>query len=258
MRLATYIARRAWLPVLVILLWQVMSDLGWISHMVLPAPTKVASGFFGLMRNGQLFIHVGVSVLRVFEGFASAAVAAIVIGSAIGLWSTVDRSLDWLLQTIKPIPPIGWFPLAILWFGIGEVSKVYIIFLGAFFPILANVVDGIRQTDRRYVELAQVFEVGWWKFLRQVIIPGALPSTLTGMRVGLGFAWTCVVAAELIAAESGVGYLIVDARQTFRPDLVIVGMLTIGIIGTAMDALLRVLEAKLVPWKQPFKGTIIG
>jgi sulfonate transport system permease protein len=247
-----FIAYRVWVPLALIVAWQALSRLGWISPLVLPSPLRVAEGFATLIGDGELLRHVIVSVVRVLEGFALAAVAGVAVGVAIGLWSFVDRSLDWLLQILRPIPPIGWFPLAILWFGIGEVSKVYIIFLGAFFPILVNVVEGIRQTEHRYVELARVFEVGWWRFLRQVVLPGALPSTLTGLRVGLGLAWTCVVAAELIAAEAGVGYLIVDARQTFRPDIVIVGMITIGLLGTGMDFLLRRLETRLVRWRQPF------
>ena len=245
---------RAWLPVSLVLIWYPMSASGLVTPLLLPNPVDVATSAFSLSWSGELFRHICVSLLRVFEGFLLAAVLGILIGSAIGLWATFDKTVDWLLQTLKPIPPIGWFPLAVLWFGIGEVSKVFIIFLGAFFPILINVIDGIRQADHRYIELAKVYEIGWWKFFRKVIVPGAMPSILTGLRVGIGFAWTCVVAAELIAAESGVGYLIVDARQTFRADVVIVGMLTIGLLGTLMDVALRQLDARLVKWRQPFRG----
>jgi len=245
---------RAWLPASLVLLWYVMSATGWVTPLLLPSPVDVASSAISLGGSGELFRHILVSLLRVFEGFLLAAFWGILLGSAIGLWASVDKTVDWLLQILKPIPPIGWFPLAVLWFGIGEVSKVFIIFLGAFFPILINVIDGIRQADHRYIELARVYEIGWWKFFRHVIVPGALPSVLTGLRVGIGFAWTCVVAAELIAAESGVGYLIVDARQTFRADVVILGMLVIGLLGTLMDVSLRQLDARLVKWRQPFRG----
>ncbi|MEW4565467.1 ABC transporter permease [Bremerella sp. JC770] len=250
----TNIAWRIWLPVSVVLIWQGLSSAGAITPLLLPSPWAVATSAWDLVTSGEIFSHVAVSLLRVFEGFLLAALFGIALGSAIGLWSTFDRTCDWLLQTLKPIPPIGWFPLAVLWFGIGEVSKVFIIFLGAFFPILVNVVAGIRQTDKQYIELAKVHEIRWWKFFTKVIVPGALPSILTGLRIGIGFAWTCVVAAELIAAESGVGYLIVDARQTFHADVVIVGMLTIGLLGTLMDIALRQLETRLVRWKQPFEG----
>ncbi|TWT34413.1 ABC transporter permease [Blastopirellula retiformator] len=248
------LAWRIWLPITVIVIWQGLSSAGVVTPLLLPSPLAVAESVVSLVKNGEIFHHVAVSLVRVFEGFLLAAIVGVALGSAIGLWSTFDRTFDWLLQTLKPIPPIGWFPLAVLWFGIGEVSKVFIIFLGAFFPILVNVVAGIRQTDKQFIELARVYEIGWWKFFTKVIMPGALPSTLTGLRIGIGFAWTCVVAAELIAAESGVGYLIVDARQTFHADVVIVGMLTIGLLGTLMDLALRQIEARLVRWKQPFEG----
>ncbi len=249
------IAWRIWLPILLLVVWQGLSWAGVITPLLLPSPIDVATSAARLTWSGELPNHVVVSLIRVFEGFLLAAVLGIALGSAIGLWASFDKTCDWVLQTLKPIPPIGWFPLAVLWFGIGEVSKVFIIFLGAFFPILVNVIDGIRQADHRYIELARVHEISWWKFFSRIIVPGAIPSTLTGLRVGIGFAWTCVVAAELIAAESGVGYLIVDARQTFQADVVIVGMLTIGILGTLMDLSLRQIDSRLVRWKQPFRGT---
>lgn len=249
------IAWRIWLPIFLLVLWQGLSWGGVITPLLLPSPLDVASSTGRLLWSGELPNHVLVSLARVFQGFLLAAICGIILGSAIGLWSSFDKTCDWVLQTLKPIPPIGWFPLAVLWFGIGEVSKVFIIFLGAFFPILVNVIDGIRQTDQRYIELARVHEISWWKFFSRIIVPGALPSTLTGLRVGIGFAWTCVVAAELIAAEAGVGYLIVDARQTFQADVVIVGMLTIGVLGTLMDLSLRQIDTHLLRWKQPFRGT---
>jgi sulfonate transport system permease protein len=132
-----------------------------------------------------------------------------------------------VIQVLRPIPPIAWIPLAILWFGIGESSKVFIIFLGAVFPIVINTLEGIRATDRRFVELARVLEVPRGRFVRQVILPGALPAIITGLRVGLGNAWVCVVAAELIAADKGVGFIIVDGRELSRTDVVIAGMATL-------------------------------
>jgi sulfonate transport system permease protein len=254
MRFACSLIHRLWLPVALVAIWFLFSWLGLISPLLLPSPVDVVRSGFELLGNGELARHVAVSLTRVLQGFALAAVLGISLGAAIGLSPAFDKSVDWVLQTLKPIPPIGWFPLVVLWFGIGEVSKVFIIFLGAFFPILINVVDGIRQTDHRYVELARVHEIGWWRFLTWVIIPGSLPSTFTGLRIGMGFAWTCVVAAELIAAEAGIGYLIVDARQTFHPDVLLVGILTIGILGTVMDAGLRQLDRRLIRWKQPFRG----
>ena len=161
---------------------------------------------------------------------------------------------DLIIQVIKPIPPIAWIPLAILWFGIGEQSKVFIIFLGAFFPVIVNTIDGIRQTDQKLVEVARILEVSKGRFILQVVIPGAFPAIMTGLRVGLMVAWMCVVAAELIAASSGVGYLIMDARQLSQSDVVLVGMITIGIIGKLMDSLISQIEKRVITWKTAFVG----
>ncbi|MNC52021.1 putative aliphatic sulfonates transport permease protein SsuC [compost metagenome] len=161
----------------------------------------------------------------------------------------MERLTDVIIQVLKPIPPIAWIPLAILWFGIGEASKLYIISIGAFFPIFVNVVDGIRQIEGKYIEVAQIYKLPWTRLVRQIILPGALPSIMTGLRIGLGVAWVCVVAAELIAAESGVGYLIMDARNLAQTDTMIVGMLTIGIIGKLMDSVLKKVESLFAGWR---------
>lgn len=235
-------------------LWQGLSHLGLLNPLLLPAPSVIALTFWDLLQNGGLLNHIGISILRVLEGFAIAAVLGLALGIAIGLSRNLDRWTDLLIQVVKPIPPIAWIPLAILWFGIGEESKVYIIFLGAFFPILINSIDGIRQTDHKFVEVARILAVPRGKFVRQVVLPGALPAIMTGLRIGLMVAWMCVVAAELIAASSGVGYLIMDARQLSQSDVVLVGMITIGVIGKLMDSLIRRLENRLIRWKVAFAG----
>jgi sulfonate transport system permease protein len=166
----------------------------------------------------------------------------------------IDRATDLFIQLVKPIPPIAWIPLAILWFGIGEAAKVYIIFLGAFFPILVSTIDGIRQTDHRFVELARILEVPRRRFITKVVLPGALPAIMTGLRVGIMVAWMCVVASELIAASSGIGYLIMDARQLSQTDVVLVGMITIGAMGKLLDTMLKAMERRLITWKTTYAG----
>lgn len=242
------------LTVVLIGIWQGLYHLGFLNPILLPAPSQIALAFWDLFKSGDLMRHIGISVLRVLEGFGIAAVLGLVLGTAIGLSRTLDRWTDLIIQVVKPIPPIAWIPLAILWFGIGEQSKVYIIFLGAFFPIIINTIDGIRQTDHKFVEVARILAVPRFKFVRQVVLPGALPAIMTGLRVGLMVAWMCVVAAELIAAGSGIGYLIMDARQLSQSDVVIVGMITIGIIGKLMDSLIKRLEIRLIRWKVAFSG----
>ena len=242
------------LTIVILAVWQVFFHMGWIKPIILPPPSQVAMTFWDLLKSGAMVRHIGISVLRVLEGFGIAAVLGLGLGVAIGLSRTLDRLTDLIIQVIKPIPPIAWIPLAILWFGIGEKSKVYIIFLGAFFPIIINTIDGIRQTDHKFVEVARLLAVPRIKFVRQVVLPGALPAIMTGLRVGLMVAWMCVVAAELIAASSGIGYLIMDARQLSQSDVVLVGMITIGIIGKLMDSLIRWIEKRLISWKVAFAG----
>jgi sulfonate transport system permease protein len=174
--------------------------------------------------------------------------AAFILGIAIGLSKKIEAFFELTVQILKPIPPIAWIPLSILWFGIKDESKLYIIFLGALFPILLNVVGGIQSIDKRYFELARVYETSKARLIFKVILPGALPQIVTGIRVGLGNAWVCVVAAEMIAAMSGVGYLLTYGRSLSRPDMVILAMLLIGVIGKVMDDVLKFAGRKLTKW----------
>jgi sulfonate transport system permease protein len=177
-----------------------------------------------------------------------AAVFGLIIGIAMGLSKKAERFFEVTVQILKPIPPIAWIPLAILWFGIGEQSKLFIIFLGAFFPILLNTISGIHNLDPRYLELAEVYEVDRRRKISKIILPGAMPEILTGIRIGLGNAWVCVVAAEMIAASRGIGYMLSNGRSMSRPDIVILGMLLIGIIGKIVDDLLKLIFSKLIEW----------
>lgn len=254
LRQAKHLMQYFGLSVVLLAVWQALFELGYIQPLILPPPSQVAQTFWDLFRSGEMLRHIGISVLRVLQGFGLAALLGLCLGIAIGLSRILDRMTDLIIQVIKPIPPIAWIPLAILWFGIGEKSKVYIIFLGAFFPIIINTIDGIRQTDHKLVEVARVLEVSRTRFVRQVVIPGAFPAIMTGLRVGLMVAWMCVVAAELIAASSGVGYLIMDARQLSQSDVVLVGMITIGVLGKLMDSLIRHIEKRLIGWKSVFEG----
>lgn len=249
-RAALYVA----LPLALVAVWQGLYSLGLIRPILLPPPTTVGATFWTLTVSGELPHHLAVSLRRVLEGFAIAAALALPLGVGIGISRPLDHVTDLLIQLVKPIPPIAWIPLAILWFGIGEEAKVFIIALGAFFPVLINTIDGIRQTDHRHVELARVLEVSRWKFISRVVLPGALPAIMTGLRIGLMVGWICVVAAELIAASSGVGYLIMDARQLSQTDVVLVGMITIGAMGKLLDSLLKRLERHLIGWRTSFTG----
>ncbi len=242
------------LPVLVLFIWQVVSNSGKVNPILLPSPLTICKTMADMLMSGELAMHLQVSFVRVLEGFALAVVLALLLGGAMGLFQRVFSFLNLTLQMLRPIPPIAWIPLAILWFGIEEPSKVFIIAMGTFFPIFTNVLGGIRQTENNYVELAKVLEVPQTKFIRQVVIPGALPYIATGLRTGLGYAWMCVVAAELSAGMQGIGYMLTDARAMMQIDKVIVGMLAIGLIGKVMDSALLVLERKSSQGREFFCG----
>jgi sulfonate transport system permease protein len=236
------------LPIIILIIWKAADIAGFIKPYTMPAPEKVLKTAGDILKNGTLIGHILASFFRVIEGFGIALILALILGIGIGLSKKLEIFTDITVQILKPIPPIAWIPLAILWFGIGEVSKIFIIILGAFFPILLNVVDGIKNIDDKYLELGKVYEVPKIKFIRGVILPGALPSIMTGVRVGLGNAWVCVVAAEMIAATKGVGYMLTDGRNMSRPDLVILGMLIIGIVGKVMDDVLKSISTKITKW----------
>lgn len=242
---AVYLA----LPVLLIALWAVAEPLGWIKSYTFPSIQALWELVVEYAQDGTLWGHFSISLIRVLQGFFIALAAAFVIGMGSALFPLVETATDLVIQILRPIPPIAWIPLAILWFGIGESSKVFIIFLGAFFPIFVNILDGVKGIDPRFQELSEVYEVTKWEQIRHVIFPGALPSIMTGIRVGVGNAWVCVVAAEMIGATKGVGYMLSNGRSLSRPDMVVLGMLIVGIVGKLMDDLLRYIRKKVITWQ---------
>ncbi|MDR2152097.1 MAG: ABC transporter permease [Helicobacteraceae bacterium] len=237
------------LPILLVAIWKIADVVGWIQPYTMPPPEDVVMTGVEFVEDGTLWEHTKASVIRVSYGFAIALVLALTLGIVIGLSRTAERLTGAILQTVQPIPPIAWIPLAILWFGIGEGSKLYIIAIGAFFPILINTIEGIKNIDPKFLELAKVYETSRWRVIARVILPGALPFIMAGVRLGLSMAWICVVAAELIAAQAGIGYMLMDGRSLSRPDMVILGMLIIGVIGKALDDLLRKLAKKAIRWQ---------
>lgn len=236
------------LPVIILIIWMLADFAGILKPYTLPSLRVIGNTIVEYIQKGKLQTNIWVSIVRVLKGFFVALVAAFIIGINVSLFEKFDTFTDFVIQILRPIPPIAWIPLAILWFGIGEDSKIFIIFLGAFFPIFINIVDGVKSIDSRYFELSEVYEVTRIQFVLKIIIPGALPSIMTGIRLGIGNAWVCVVAAEMIGATSGVGYMLSDGRSLSRPDIVILGMLIVGIVGKLMDDLLRKLREKLITW----------
>lgn len=228
--------------------WELGVRFGWINGNLFPAPTAVVRALIDLAQAGLLWRDVQASVVRVTVGFLIAAAIAISLGMALGRSPRVAAYLMPLIELIRPISVIAWIPLAILWFGLGDKSAWFIIFLGAFFPIFTNTITGAQSVAKIHIQVAQCFGAGRWLFIRKVLFPSALPYIVAGLRVGLGVGWMCVIAAELIAATSGLGYMIQMARTTIETEKVIAGMVVIGVIGFIMNAIMLWIERRLVSW----------
>lgn len=217
---------------------------------VFPTPLQVLAGAAELARDGTLFEHIGASLFRVGVGFGLAVLVAVPLGLWMGWVKGAYVTLNPLFQMLRPISPIAWIPIAILWFGVGNVSPIFLIFLSSVFPMVVQTTVGVHTIQQRYLRAAANFSVSRGTLFRQVVIPATLPQIIVGMRIGLGVAWLVVVAAEMIALRSGLGYLIMDSRNAGnRYDLVIAGMIIIGLIGLLLDGLMRLLESlKIVRW----------
>src|ERR1044071_3279695 len=223
-----------------------------LTHSVIfPTPWQVVTGTLELARDGTLWEHIGASLFRVGAGFGLAVLFAIPLGLWMGWVRGAFITLNPLFQILRPISPIAWIPLAILWFGVGNASPIYLIFIASVFPMIVQTTVGVHTIERRYLRAAENFGVPRDKLFRQVVLPATLPQIITGMRIGLGVAWLVVVAAEMIALRSGLGYMIMDARNAGnRYDLVVAGMIIIGLIGLMLDGFMRLLEGmKIVRWR---------
>lgn len=239
------------LPLLLLVAWQYVSTsvLDETTRALLPAPTAVAAAAWELVASGELFRHLFDSLRREFTAFCWS-LAAIPLGVAMGWWKPVNDQLDPLIEMLRPIPPLAWIPLSILWFGVGDTQNQFIIFLGIFFPILLNTITGVRGVEPNLVRAARCLGGGEGAVLRRVVLRAALPQIVTGIRIGLGVGWMALVAAELVGASSGLGFLINDARTLLRTDIVIVGMVAIGLVGLALDMLIRWLSRRVLPWSR--------
>ncbi len=218
---------------------------------IFPTPWQVVTGIAELVKDGTLFTHIGASLMRVGAGFALAVLVGVPLGLWLGWVKGAYSTLNPLFQILRPISPIAWIPIAILWFGVGNASPIYLIFISSVFPMIVQTTAGVHTIERRYLRAAENFGVSRYTLFRQVVIPAVLPQIIVGMRIGLGVAWLVVVAAEMIALRSGLGYLIIDSRNAGnRYDLVIAGMIIIGLIGLLLDGVMRLLEGlKSVRWR---------
>jgi NitT/TauT family transport system permease protein len=218
---------------------------------IFPTPWQVVTGTLELAQDGTLWGDIGASLMRVGVGFLLAVAIAVPLGLWMGWIHGAFLTLNPVFQILRPISPIAWIPMAILWFGVGNASPIFLIFMSSVFPMVVQTTAGVHTIERRYLRAAENFGVSRATLFRQVIIPAVLPQIIVGMRIGLGVAWLVVVAAEMIALRSGLGYLIIDSRNAGnRYDLVIGGMVIIGLIGLLLDGIMRLMEGlKIVRWR---------
>lgn len=228
--------------------WCVVAATG---SLIFPTPGEVVAAAWELTRDGTLFDHIGASLFRVAVGYGLAVLVAVPLGLWMGWVRAAHLTLNPLVQILRPISPIAWIPIAILWFGVGNASPIYLIFISSVFPMVLQAANGVHGIEKRYLRAAENFGVSRRWLFSKVVIPAAMPQIVVGMRVGLGVAWLVVVAAEMIALHSGLGYLIIDSRNAGnRYDLVIAGMVVIGLIGLVLDGLMRLLEShRSVRWR---------
>ena len=250
-RVGAYLPNLALFGVM-IALWEFTSSV-WLPRIdpqmavLMPAPTTIVVTAAAMIMSGELFYHLAASLKREATAFVFAS-AAIPIGMAMGWWRPVYNQMNPIVELLRPIPPLAWIPLSILWFGLGDGQNEFIIFLGMFFPILINTIMGVRNIEPNLVRAARSLGASERRVLTRIVLKGALPQIVTGIRIALGFGWMALVAAELVGANSGLGFLINDALSMLRTDIITVGMLTIGIVGLAIDAGIRALTRRTLPW----------
>ena len=236
-----------------LLLWAVSTELGWIKPLFLPSPFDVVARFWEVategFANATLLEHTGWSMFRVFSAFALAMLTAIPIGIFMGVNRIARGLFDPIIEFYRPLPPLAYLPLVIIWLGIGEVSKVVLIYLAIFAPMALSARAGVKSVAIEQIHAAYSMGASRWQVTRHIIMKSALPEILTGMRIGIGFGWTTLVAAEMVAAQAGLGFMVLNAAEFLVTDVVIMGIVVIGIIAYLFDLLMRWLERKLVPWK---------
>lgn len=244
--------RSLFLPLILLLAWQGLASLGVFPAYVLPAPAAVYGELADLAARGELLEHVAVTFWRVAVGFLAGGLAGTLLGALTGYSRTARAYLDPTLQALKAVPSLAWVPLFILWFGIFETSKITLIAVGVFFPVYLNLMSGIQGTDRKLVEVARVNNLSRLDLVRRILIPATLPSYMTGLRSGLALGWMFVIAAELMGASQGLGFLMVDGQMTGRPAIIIGALLLFALAGKLSDAAVAAVGRSLTAWEDGF------
>ncbi|WP_240339706.1 ABC transporter permease [Halobacillus ihumii] len=244
------------LPIVLIIIWEVASRSGWVAPYLLPAPSVVLEEIVGMAQEGELWGHISITLYRVFAGFLLGMIAAAILGAATGYIRIVEKILDPMLQALRAIPSLAWVPLFVLWIGIGEASKITLVAVGVFFPIYLNLTSGIQGVDRKLIEVGRMYHFTSLQQIRKIIFPAALPSFLVGVRSGLSLGWMFVVAAELLGASQGLGYLMVFGQNTSSPELVIGSIVLFAIFGKITDEILKRIQTRTLRWQDSIENSV--
>ncbi|KKB04701.1 aliphatic sulfonate ABC transporter permease SsuC [Pantoea anthophila] len=241
------------LPLLLIVMWQIASQTGWLSTRILPAPEKIVTTFWRLTVSGELWQHLAISSWRALVGFAIGGSIGLILGLITGTSKTGERLLDTSVQMLRNVPHLALIPLVILWFGIDESAKIFLVALGTLFPIYLNTYHGIRNIDRGLVEMARSYGLSGWSLFIQVILPGALPNIMVGVRFALGLMWLTLIVAETISANAGIGYLAMNAREFLQTDVVVVAIILYALLGKLADVAALLLERVWLRWHPAYQ-----
>jgi sulfonate transport system permease protein len=245
-------------PIVVIAGWEFASRIGWLSTRILPEPWAVGTAFWHLLQSGELVRDVAISTGRALGGLAIGGGLGLALGLLTGTFKTAETLLDTTLQMVRNVPPLALIPLVILWFGIDESAKLFLVAIGVFFPIYLNTYHGIRSVDAGLIEMARSYGLAGWPLYREVILPGALPSILVGLRFSLGLMWVLLIVAETISAQSGIGYMTMNAREFLQTDVVLVGVLLYALLGKLADLVARGLERRFLRWHPAYRVVAAG
>jgi sulfonate transport system permease protein len=242
------------LPLLLLVVWEIASRTGLISSRILPAPSDVVLAGWRLAVTGELWVNMGVSSLRALAGLAIGGSLGFILGLTNGLSRTSEIATDTLVQMVRNVPHLALIPLVILWFGIDETAKIFLVVLGVFFPIYINTLHGIRTVDPQLIEMGRVYGMNGRELFWRVILPGALPSIFVGLRYALGFMWLTLIVAETIAASSGIGYMAMQAREFLLVDVVVLSILIYALLGKLADSTAKLLERTCLSWHPAFQA----